>query len=186
MKKMQFVLVSLALLAMLTSVAAAPLAISLIQVRNDAGGSVVFVFKVSGQFSSAQLKGTVHVNGDDLNFPLNCVQKDETTVQCTTSKNAGGKNVVVTFGGSKFWTDVPEAAAPQSQFCNNIYVWAPPEGDGFSWVLVTLTRHCQNTPANYGDILLNVYSPYWDSYDDYEFLPSCDYQTADGYYVCKK
>jgi hypothetical protein len=113
MKKMQFVLVALAVLAMVTSVAAAPVvpghgSTALIQVRNDPGGSVTFVFRVEGQLPKSQLHGAVHVNGEDANFPLSCVQKDDTTVQCTTSRNAGGKNVVVTFGGASFWTDVPE------------------------------------------------------------------------------
>jgi len=189
MKKMRFVWILFSLVIFLTSLAAAPLAgsaISLVDVRNDAGGGVIFIFNVSGEFSRSELKGFVEVQGADANYDLHCTQKDATTVHCTTSRKAGGQNVVVTLGGAKFWTYVPEVAALQSQYCNNVYGWAPPEGDGFSWVLVTLASHCQSTPANYGDILLNVYSPYWDSFDDYEFLPSCDYQTADGYYVCKE
>jgi hypothetical protein len=114
MKKMQLVLVVFAVLAMVTSVAAAPVvpghgSTALIQVRNDPGGSVTFVFRVEGQLPKSQLHGAVHVNGEDANFPLSCSQKDEHTVQCTTSRNAGGKNVVVTFGGASFWTYVPEA-----------------------------------------------------------------------------
>jgi hypothetical protein len=148
MKKMQFVLIVLAVLAMLANIAAAPLAISLIQVRNDAGGGAVFVFRVNGQFSPAQLKGTVHVNGEDINFPLYCVQKDETTVQCTTSRNAGGNHVVVTFGGSKFWTDVPEAAAPQ--YCYNVY---DDSSARYGRSFYLLTSYCQDTPALYNDMI---------------------------------
>ena len=46
----------LSLFSMLVSIAAAPLAgtaISLIEVRNDPDGGIMFVFQVEGQFSSA-------------------------------------------------------------------------------------------------------------------------------------
>jgi hypothetical protein len=112
-KKIKYVFVILAILAMLTDVAAAPVvpghsSTALIEVRNDPGGSVTFIFRVEGQLPKSQLKGTVHANGMNAIFPLSCVQKDQHTVHCTASRNAGGKNVVVTFGGASFWTDVPE------------------------------------------------------------------------------
>ncbi|MHB8777654.1 MAG: hypothetical protein ACYC6R_07820 [Anaerolineales bacterium] len=111
MKKMQFnFMLLLSMLAMLTGIAAAPLAgtaSSLIEVRSNMHGSVVFVFSVSGHFSRAELKGFVQVQGEDANYILHCSQVDENKVQCTTSKKVGGKNVVVTFGGSTFWIYVP-------------------------------------------------------------------------------
>jgi hypothetical protein len=189
MKKLKFAWVLLSLLAMLTSIAAAPMAasvIALIEVRNDRGGGIMFVFRVNGYFSRSELKGIVDVLGEDAMYNLYCAQKDETTVNCTVSRKTAGKHVVVTFGGATFNAFVPETRAPQSsQYCNNVYGWAPPEGGGFGWVLVTLTTHCQDIPANYGDLIFDVYSPYWDSYNEYEFLPSCDHQIADGYYACK-
>lgn len=176
MKKVQFVLVLLSLLAMLTSIAAAPLAasaIALLEVRNDPGGNVIFVFSVNGQFSKSQLKGFVQVQGNDANYPMGCNQVDENTVQCTTSKKTGGQNVVVTFGGATFWAHVPEAAL---QYCYNVWDWplsfgfAVSELQFFPYEIQTV--HCQDTPANYGDVV-SIYNPVWEEYYDYEFLPGC-------------
>lgn len=53
MKKMKYVGLLLSLFATLVSIAAAPLAgtaIALVEVRNDAGGGIMFVFRVEGQF----------------------------------------------------------------------------------------------------------------------------------------
>lgn len=111
MKKYQFkVRLFLSVLAILTSMAAAPMkgrVISLDQVRNDMHGGVTFIFSVSGHFSKPELKGIVQVQGEDANYKLYCSQVEKTKVRCTTSKKVGGKNVVVTFGGSSFWTRVP-------------------------------------------------------------------------------
>jgi hypothetical protein len=171
MKKIQFVLILLALLAMLTSVAAAPMAgsaISLIDVRNDAGGGVIFIFNVNGQFSKSELKGSVEVQGVDSNYGLYCTQKDDTTVHCTTSRKTGGENVKVTFGGAIFWTYVPEPVSPN---CYNVYdLTYPPNG----FDLVAFTTFCQYVPANYGDII-NVYNPAWNSFYNFEFLPQSPY-----------
>ncbi len=115
MKKIKIVFVLLSLLAMLTSVAAAPMtatAIALVEVRNDLRGSVVFVFSVDGRFTKSELKGVVQVQGEDANYDLYCSQVDDVTVRCVTSKKTGGKNVVVFFGGSVFWTRVPNAYQP--------------------------------------------------------------------------
>jgi hypothetical protein len=186
MKKLKFVWVLLSLLAMLTSIAAAPMAasaIALIEVRNDRGGGIMFVFRVDGHFSRSELKGIVNVEGEDAMYTLYCAQKDETTVNCSVSRKTAGKHVVVTFGGATFSAFVPEARSPQ--YCYDVYGWAPAETRAFDWVLVTIATNCQDIPANYGDILKDIYSPYWKTSNDYEFLPSCDYQTADGYYNCK-
>ncbi|MBI5944126.1 MAG: hypothetical protein HY864_07140 [Chloroflexi bacterium] len=167
MKKMRFVWIILSIAAMLASVAAAPLAgtaLTLIEVRNDKHGDVIFVFSVSGHFSKSELKGYVQVQGEDANYDLSCSQVDDVTVQCTTSRKTGGKNVVVFFGGSVFWAFVPPTIA---QYCYNVYdiPW-PPEGG----TLVAFTTYCQDAPANYGDVI-NLYNPEWDFNYDYEFLP---------------
>lgn len=117
MKKIQFsLIILLALLVMTTGTAFAGSALSLIEVRNDKSGAT-FIFRVTGEFSRSELNsGFVQVSGGD-NYPLSCAQQDATTVVCHTTKKAGG-NVVVSFGGSSFWTDVP--VAPQ-QICYAVY-----------------------------------------------------------------
>lgn len=169
MKKIQFrFMVLLSVLAVLVSIAAVPMAgsaISLIEVRNDPLGGVIFVFSVNGKLSKSELKGFVQVQGGDANYSLGCNQVDESTVQCTTSKKAGGNNVVVTFGGSTFWTYVPEAATP---YCYNVYDYPP---GPFSPDIYAFTTQCQRVPASYGDMLIDFYNPDWGGYFDYEFLP---------------
>lgn len=171
MKKIRSVWVLLSMLAMLTSIAAAPMAggrsIYLYEVRNDPHGGVIFVFSVNGRFSRSELKGTVEVQGEDANYSMNCSQVDEGTVQCTTSRKTGGKNVVLFFGGSIFWTFVPRTAVIPTQYCYNVYDVPNPPQDG---TLVAFTTFCQDAPANYGDII-NIYNPDWELFYDYEFLP---------------
>lgn len=149
MKKMRFVWILFSLVIFLTSLAAAPLAgsaISLVDVRNDAGGGVIFIFSVNGEFSKSELKGFVEVQGADANYDLHCTQKDATTVHCTTSRKTGGQNVVVTFGGATFWAYVPEVAAP-TQYCYSLWdFW----GEDINWV--DYGPFCQDTPVSEGDI----------------------------------
>lgn len=185
MKKMQLVLVVFAVLAMVTSVAAAPVvpghgSTALIQVRNDPGGSVTFVFRVEGQLPKSQLHGAVHVNREDANFPLYCVQKDDTTVQCTTSRNTGGKDVVVTFGGASFFTSVPESVVEvvPSQYCYNVYY---DSNARYSSHFVRLGSHCQEAPAAYDDwIKLDLVTPGY--FDIYKFAPGAGVIHEDAYY----
>src|SRR5690606_8233887 len=71
--------------------------ISLIEVRNDSEGGILFVFQVDEKISRANLNnGFVKIEGGE-SFGLHCNQKDETRVQCSTSKKVAGKNVVVGF-----------------------------------------------------------------------------------------
>jgi len=188
MKKMRFVWILFSLVIFLTSLAAAPLAgsaISLVDVRNDAGGGVIFIFNVSGEFSRSELKGFVEVQGEDANYDLYCTQKDDTTVHCTTSRKTGGQNVVVTFGGATFWAYVPEVAA-LTQYCYNVWDWPIAFGNegeisGAFFPYEIQATHCQNSPANYGDIV-NIYNPVWESSWDYEFLPGCLGVVDDAYW----
>lgn len=190
MKKFQFrLMVFLSLLAMLASVAAAPMAgtaLSLIEVRNDGGGGVIFVFRVTGDFSKSELKGWVQVQGGD-GYGLHCNQVDDTTVQCTTTKKAGGYNVVVTFGGSTFWTFVPAArgGSGPTQYCYGVYdLYSDPETESAYWG--QFDTYCQDAPANFGDTLPSYYNPDYDDYYDYDFMPgspSCfDPVNEDAYY----
>lgn len=120
--------------------------ISLIEVRNDSSGSVIFIFQVSGKISKSNLNnGYVQVQGGN-DYGLHCNQTDENTVQCTTSKKTGGENVVVGFAGSKFWAYIPESKPVTD--CYNIYDW----DDSFNptqWVLYG--TYCQDYPAQDGD-----------------------------------
>lgn len=129
--------------------------ISLIEVRNDSRGSVIFIFQVSGKISKSNLNnGYVQVQGGD-DYGLHCNQIDEDTVQCTTSKKASGKDVVVGFAGSKFWAYVPEQIERLTS-CYNVYDW----DDSFNptqWVLYGI--HCQDYPAEDGNEITWV-NPY--------------------------
>ena len=110
-----------ALLVMLisnTSLAQAGSAIELISVTNNGGGPT-FTFRVNGDFSKDDLKGSGQISGGD-DFVLNCkVEEDDPTlVICHAPQKAGGKSVSITFGGATFWTDVPEQRIVSSrQYC---------------------------------------------------------------------
>ncbi len=101
-------LVMVALLALTTGTVFAGTALSLIEVRND-DGVPTFVFRVNGTFTNGELhnQGYVLVSGEGQ-YDLHCALQDETTVVCHTSKKAAGHRVMVHFGGSDFWTVVPE------------------------------------------------------------------------------
>ena len=101
-------LVMVALLALTTSTVFAGTAPSLLEVRND-DGVPTFVFRVNGTFTNGELhnQGYVLVSGEGQ-YDLHCAVQDETTVVCHTSKKAAGHRVMVHFGGSDFWTVVPE------------------------------------------------------------------------------
>jgi hypothetical protein len=65
---------------------------------------------------------------------------------------------------------VPEGVAP-TQYCYNVYD-VPSTFDGVSLMpLVAFTEHCQDAPANYGDMLNNFYNPDLDQSFDYMFRP---------------
>ncbi len=180
MKKLRFVWVLFSLLVFLTSLAAAPLAgsaISLVEVRTDPAGGVIFIFNVSGEFSNSELKGFVEVQSEDANYDLHCTQKDDTTVHCTTSRKTAGKNVVVTFGGTTFFTFVPETRP----ICYPVYDY------GFDnpsvWQLIG--HNCQSESAQNGD-MINFYNDYgWDQWYDYEYMDPSTLECVNfgaGYY----
>jgi hypothetical protein len=156
---------------------------------SQTGHGAAFTFRVSGKFSKAELKGSVHVeNGWD--YALHCTQVDEDTVKCKTSQKVSGANVSVTFGGSTFWTYVPEApdpttssSSPSSEYCYNVYDWSL---DFWGWE--DQGDYCQGTPAEYND-MITWYNPVWQDTYDYEFLPGspdpvwCPFgQSGDAYY----
>ncbi len=154
--------VLLALLALLTStVSAAPHAegsISLVEVRNDAEGGVIFVFNVSGDFAKAKLNGIVHVQGEDASYGLNCSAVSENTIHCTTSRKTASRNVVVYLQGFIFWAFVPASkglpagSAAPTQYCYGLYdiVLGFPS-ESYNWQQVG--TECQDAAASEGDEL---------------------------------
>lgn len=172
MKKLIVVMVVvLSMLMMFVgTVSAAPLAsgtATLVSVEYVPGKGPVFTFEVSGKFSNAELKGFLHVDGG-ADFDLYCAQVDSTTVTCTVSKKTAGKRVSLSWGGSTYWTSVPNA--PES--CYHVYDWNTP-GPYTSWVYYGSV--CQEKPAQYGDFI-SWYNPGWGDTFDYEYLP----QSPDG------
>lgn len=168
----------LALLAGSTGTAFAGSALELVEVRNDEG-QPKFVFRVTGEFSKAELEsGFVQVDGGDY-FPLYCAQVDADTVVCHTSVQVTGQNVVVGFGGARFWDRVPEKAPA----CYNVYDW---ENTGFfptAWALQGV--NCQDSEASFGDMIFDFYAPDYDNYYDYMYLPGdfCGWaDPGEGYY----
>jgi hypothetical protein len=154
------VLVLAAMLAVTTGTAFAGSALELIEVRNGEGG-VTFIFRVTGEFSQDELNsGFVQVEGGD-DFPLYCAQRDATTVVCHTTKKTGGSNVVVGFGGARFWTDVPEPAT----YCYTVYDYNVDDPGFTYWQSGGV--YCQNHPAEYQDSIYfynpnyNYSYPYW-------------------------
>lgn len=178
MKKSLFTLITLLSLLVLTTsvVFAAPLAdgyLELREVRNDPNGAVIFVFDVVGEFSKSDFKGSFLTFGDNR-FPLGC-NLDGSVLQCTTSRAAGGQNVTLNIGGFIFWTRVPEKgigeSSASSEYCYGVYdVYYNEDAQEHSWQ--QFDTYCQDSPANYGDILEDFENPDFGYPSDYEFLPN--------------
>lgn len=195
MKKIFFTILSLiALLTLSTGTAfAAPLAdgyLILREVRNDANGGVIFVFDVVGDFSKSDFKNNFVFFGDEK-FPMGC-HLEGSVLQCTTSRATAGKYVTVNVGGFIFWAFVPERggaeASESSEYCYGVYdIYYEENEETHSWQ--QFETHCQNAPANYGDLLENYENPDFGFPSDYEFMPNdpgCfDPVNVDAYYgVC--
>lgn len=140
MKKIVFTtLLVLSMLLANTGTAFAGAALELISVTNGGGGPT-FTFRVSGEFSPNELKGSGHISGGD-GFTLHCAQQDETTVICHAPKKASGQAVSVTFGGATFWVDVPEQriASGSAQYCYG--AWA-----NYLYTNITVTYDSNGDP----------------------------------------
>lgn len=148
-------LVILSLLVALVGIAAAPPSsgvIRLVSVQYVPNKGPVFTFEVSGKFPRSALKGIVYVQGGG-NYPLYCTQVDENTVKCSTSQKVSDINVSLTWGGSTFWTYVPEAPTPPTppsgptRYCYSIWDWW--DFTDNQWT--DFGPHCQDVPAKAGD-----------------------------------
>lgn len=165
MKKLFFSsFIVLALLAITTGTVFAGAALELVQVRSD-GGLPTFVFRVTGEFSQSELEsGFVQVEGGD-DYPLYCAQTDATTVVCHTSKAVSGHDVVIGFGGAKFWEFVPEfASRAVPQYCYNVFDY---DTDTETY-WVDYGDYCQDHPASIGEEIY-WYNPGWDGYYYYSY-----------------
>lgn len=144
--------VLLALLALTTGTVFAGSVINLIGVSNGGGGPT-FTFRVNGEFTQSELNsGSVIFNGESVK--LSCNQTDETTVVCHAARKVSGEDVVVNFGGSKFWAGVPEAREPRApqQYCYAVYDYLSLEEfhEGY-WQWMDRGQTCQDVPAAEGD-----------------------------------
>lgn len=130
--------------------------VTLIEVRNDKRGGIIFVFQVNTKISKTDLNnGFVQVQGGD-SYGLHCNQVEETLVQCSASKKTAGTNVVVLFAGTKFWVYVPlQEFEPVTQ-CYSVYDW---DDSFFPTGWVKYGEYCQDFPPNEGD-LITWYNPY--------------------------
>lgn len=146
MKRIFFTtLILTALLSVTVGTAFAGSALELLSVENNGSGPT-FTFRVHGEFSKSELEsGFVQVEGGD-DFPLYCAQTDADTVVCHTTKKVGGHNVVVGFGGARFWTHVKEAG--NKRYCYSAWDWW--DFTGFQWT--DFGPICQDEPANFLDI----------------------------------
>jgi len=175
-KSLLVIMMVLSMLAMFAGpVSAAPLAsgvATLVSVEYVPGKGPVFTFAITGEFTKAELKGALHVDGGD-DFDLYCIQVDSSTVTCTVSKKAAGKNVSLTWGGAKFWTSVPAV----SEYCYSVYDYDLSD----SWK--NYGENCQERPAQYGDTIL-WHNPDWGDTLNHIFLPElpCAGISGDAYY----
>ncbi|MBL8050776.1 MAG: hypothetical protein JNM46_06095 [Anaerolineales bacterium] len=129
------------------------MAVTLVEVRNDSRGGIIFVFQVNEKIPKSDLNnGFVQVQGGD-SYGLHCNQIDESRVQCSTSKKTSGKNVVIGFAGATFWAYVPEIKPTND--CYKIYDWDSNTPSG--WALYGV--HCQPFAPEDGDEI-NWNNPY--------------------------
>ena len=139
------VLVLLTLLALTTGTVFAGSALELVEVRNDDGGPT-FIFRVTGEFSASELEGGfVSVEGGE-DYPLYCEQIDADTVVCHTSKKVSAHDVVVGFGGARFWVFVPDVRTGRT-YCYSAWDWWP--FTSYEWT--DFGPICQDAPAEAGD-----------------------------------
>jgi hypothetical protein len=147
--------------------------LTLVEVRNDPLGGVIFVFEVSGEFGRHELRnGTVHVQGADGDYGIHCNRVSEDTLQCTTTQKVAAKYVWLNLAGFIFWTYVPEKPAPvlpqgPSQYCYIVYSLEWDQQENTYWKEVDV--HCQDVPAQEGDTIEYENSPYEFFYNS----PSC-------------
>lgn len=159
-------LVLLAMLGMTAGTVFAGSALELVDVKNNASGPT-FIFRVTGEFSESELNGGfVSVEGGN-DYPLYCEQIDADTVVCHTSKKVAGHDVVVGFGGARFWV-----AVPSQTFCYQAYDWNYTPGgwlfDSEYWS--NFARHCQENPAAAGDRIV-LFNPEWGASYTYTYYP---------------
>lgn len=174
------------IVALFATIAAAPMASSVTFVGvSNGGGGPMFIFRVDGPVN---LSGVVHsVQGEyQGDFPISCVQQDETTVVCHAPKKLSGSEVTVEFNGVKAWVQIPEEQNPvKTSYCYGYYepsqlngnLEAGPEA---GWVWNQLGSTCQDKPAKNGDISTYSGDPY--IFRDSVLPDSHNYNPGPAYY----
>lgn len=143
------------MLAGLTGVAAAAPAqaggtVKLVSALHIPGAGVMFTFEASGEFSLADLQGSVKLPDGRL-FDLYCNQVDETTVKCSVTKAVAEQNIIVSFGGQQF-----PAFVRLSENCYSIWAWY--DFTGNAWT--DFGPYCPNsTPQQYDLVTFTVPDP---------------------------
>jgi hypothetical protein len=149
-----FVLVFVMLTGFTGVVAAAPAqaggTVKLISALHISGAGVMFTFEVSGDFSLADLQGSVKLP-DGRTFELYCNQVDEITVKCSVTKAVAEQNVTVSFGGQQF-----PAFVRLRENCYSVWAWY--DFTGNQWT--DFGPYCQDsTPKQYDTITFTVPDP---------------------------
>lgn len=213
-KGLVFVTILTVLTMHVGTVFAAPLSAGeVVELESAHGGAsgTVFIFKVNGEFSGAELQGNVQT-GDGAEFPLYCAQLNAETVRCLTSSKVWG-DVTVTFGGKSFATHVgpferaftstsgpseptdpidPTGPTEPTEYCYDIYDYPDPGYTVGVWTDVG--DRCQSSAATVGQ-QINFFNPSWNDTYTYQFMLNssggCDYDynfpdiDDDAfYYVC--
>jgi hypothetical protein len=146
--------------------------LSLVEVRNDPLGGVLFVFHVSGEFPRLELRnGAVRVQGGDGSYGIHCNRVSEDRLQCTTTQAVADKNVVINLAGFVFWTYVPPRLEKVASYCYDVYDWLPEDDGGFGIDWHTFAVHCREGTAQDGELLPDFYNPNWDDSFTYVFRP---------------
>lgn len=159
-------------LILTTETAFAGSVIDLIGISNSGGGPA-FTFRISGDFPQGDLNGTVQVEGGD-SFELHCKQVDSATVVCHASKKVSGENVIVYFGGAKFWASVPQPSLGDGSgdgingYCYEVYSVEFLDRPNFPVGWDPQGQYCQDIPATQGDEI-DFYTPSWGTIEPYVF-----------------
>lgn len=156
-----------------TETAFAGSALELTGVSNGGGGPT-FTFRVTGEFSQNELNnGTVKAKGSET-ISLSCTQIDPVTVVCHAAKTVSGQEVVINFGGTKFWAGVPQPSLGNGNgdgnegYCYEVYGVEFLDKPNLPVGWDPQDQYCQGTSATQGDEI-DLYTPSWGTTEPYVF-----------------
>lgn len=141
-----------------------------------AGGGVVFTFSSDDYLGgNGWLHARVTWNDGSANFTCN-QEKKSNIITCSAPGTVADKNITVTFQGASYKTYVKS-----KEFCYSVWDYDT------SHVWSVMASHCQDQPAQYGDIVNLTVNPYYPRDWNYTFRPDggpCVGLTGDAYYFC--